>query len=354
MLSISPVWTIGASLPHTMLIVPLDRMSVLLSREMERVSIENMVRNAEFRDRADSETVADVAAETLAGLALTARRLGLEAWSAGLSHGIACALRNRVDAAWSDVTGMVDDLRLVKSPEEQALLRKAAAAADAGTAAAVAAVSDGAEEREIAAACLAAMTRAGGELPVFETFIRPRTRLGEEHTTWGQGEFRRGETVFLEIAGFVARYNDPNGRPVHLGPAPEQDRAVAEIARGAYQAALAALKPGAKARDIHTAWQDEVDAAGLAHHRRHHCGYAVGISFPPAWTGGKTVTGLRPDSDLPIREGMSFHLMSWLMGCGGGDLFVSSCVLLTGSGAESLTTRPHFNEVCSPQCHVIA
>ena len=53
-----------------------------------------------------------------------------------------------------------------------------------------------------------------------------------------------------------------------------------------------------------------VDAAGLSHFRRHHCGYLVGIGFPPSWTGGNRVTGLRHDSELVIRTGMTFHILS--------------------------------------------
>jgi Xaa-Pro dipeptidase len=80
-----------------------------------------------------------------------------------------------------------------------------------------------------------------------------------------------------------------------------------------------------------------VDAAGLGHYRRHHCGYLVGVGLPPSWTGGNAVIGLRHDSDLAIEPGMSFHLLSWLMGTGRGDAFVSDTVLLTDSGPQILT-----------------
>jgi Xaa-Pro dipeptidase len=100
------------------------------------------------------------------------------------------------------------------------------------------------------------------------------------------------------------------------------------------------LQPGRKARDIYAAWQDVVDDAGLAHYRRHHCGYCVGVGVPPSWTGGNTVVGLRADSDMDIRTGMSFHILSWLMGTGRGDDFISNTVLLTSSGAEVLNTTP--------------
>ena len=331
----------GYFAPH-LLIVPLDRTPVLVTRAMERIAVEAMVRNAAFHGHGDSESAASVAAASAGALGLAGKRIGIEAWSSGLSAGAAETLRAALSARWTDATGLVDDLRQVKSAEEQVFLREAAAAADAGTEAAVAAAQAGAEEREVAAECLAAMTRAGGEPPGFGPFIRPRARLEEEHTTWGRGRYAEDDAVFLEIAGCSARYQAPNGRLAHLSEPPGGDRAVAAIAEEAYAAALDALRPGARAREAYAAWQGVVDAHGLAHYRRHHCGYAVGIAFPPSWTGGPGVTGLRPDSDLEIRTGMSFHLMSWLMGCGRGDFFFSNTVLLTEEGPETLTRTPVF------------
>jgi len=103
---------------------------------------------------------------------------------------------------------------------------------------------------------------------------------------------------------------------------------------------LDSLKPGVRARDVYDAWQAVVDAAGMPEYRRHHCGYLIGIGFPPSWTEGNKVTGLRHDSDLEIKEGMTFHAMSWFTETGRGDYFVSNCVLLGPDGAEVLTNTP--------------
>ena len=112
---------------------------------------------------------------------------------------------------------------------------------------------------------------------------------------------------------------------------------MAETAARAFDAAVAALRPGARARDVYAAWQGVVDAAGLSHYRRHHCGYLVGAGVPPSWTGGNAVTGLRHDSDLRIEAGMTFHVLSWLIGTGRGDAFVSDTVLVAEGEAEVLT-----------------
>jgi Xaa-Pro dipeptidase len=326
----------GYFAPH-LLIVPLQGTPVLVTRAMERVSVEKQVRAAEFRGHSDSETAADMAARVLRDLKLIGRRVGLEYWTSGLSHGLALSLQAQAEADWHDISNLVDELRLVKSAEEQALMRKAATVTDAAAGAAIEAIGDGVPEREVVAACVAAMTRAGGSPPAFGPFIRPGSRLGEEHTTWGDGRFKAGEPVFLELSGCVSRYHAPLGRLVHIGSIPEADARMAETTKRAFDAALGALRPGAKARQVYAAWQQMVDDAGLQHYRRHHCGYCVGIGLSPSWTGGNKVVGLRHDSDMEIRDGMSFHVLSWLMGTGRGDYFISNAVLLGAQGPEVLT-----------------
>ncbi|MDZ5696793.1 Xaa-Pro peptidase family protein [Chelativorans sp. M5D2P16] len=351
----------GYFAPH-LLVVPPEGEMVLITRQMERVSIERQVRNALFQGHADNETAADLAVRFLKdSLAAKDRsravlkvvvaeieeqsdgamRIGVETWSSGHSYGFGYALRESLsDVHWVDITGLVDELRLVKSPAEQALMRKAAAISDAAATAAIDAINDGVAERDVVAECHATMIRAGGEVPGFGPFIRPGPRLGEEHATWGNDTYRAGEPVFIELSGCVSRYHAPLGRLVHVGSIREEDARMAEVAGRAFDAVLGALRHGTRACDVYAAWQAVVDEAGLAHHRRHHCGYCVGIGFPPSWTGGNRVTGLRHDSDLEIREGMTFHILSWLMGTGKGDFFVSNAVLLGPGGAEVLTKTP--------------
>jgi Xaa-Pro dipeptidase len=326
----------GYFAPH-LLIVPLAGTPVLVTRAMERVSIEKQVTTALFRGHSDTETAAHEASRVMSDLKLTSKRIGIECWTSGLNHGLASALKETTEAQWIDISGIVDQLRLVKSATEQNLLRRAARVSEIAAHAAIAAIGDGAREADVAAECLAAMVRAGGQPPGFGPFIRPQSRLGEEHATWGDGQFQSGESVFLELSGCVARYHAPLGRLIHIGGIGDEDASIAAITQKAFDAAVGALQPGKKAKDVYQAWQEVVDNAGLRHYRRHHCGYCVGIGVPPSWTGGNNVIGLRPDSELAIRSGMSFHILSWLMNTGRGDHFLSNTALVTDSGAEVLT-----------------
>lgn len=97
------------------------------------------------------------------------------------------------------------------------------------------------------------------------------------------------------------------------------------------------IGPGVSAGEVYQAWQGVVDRAGLSGYSRHHCGYSVGIGFPPSWSGAGTPRGLRRGSDMQLQSGMVFHLMSWLLRTGRGDSFLSDTILVTDQGCEFLT-----------------
>jgi Xaa-Pro dipeptidase len=322
------------------LIVPLDREMALVARAMERITVENLVSNAAFYGHADHEDPVDLVLRALHDLGLSAARLGIEKRSLFLTPRIAESIQAKADRArWQDASGLVDDIRLTKSPLEVEYVRKAAKAADAGTLAAIAAIRDGATDYEVAAECHRAMILAGSEYPGFGPFIRPTRRLGEEHTTWRGEVFRSGDSVFLEIAAAYRKYQAPMGRLVYVGePAPETERSVALGIRG-MRAICEAIRPGAKAGEVYAAWHEVARSAGLGHYHRHHCGYLVGIGFPPSWTGGSMVTSLAPNSERELKPGMTFHAHSWFTGTGREDYFISNTVHLTEQGCEVLTSQ---------------
>ncbi len=322
------------------LVVPLQGSMALTCRAMERITVENQVDNADFYGHADTEELADYVVNILADRGLTSARLGIEKRSLFMTPRIyELITAGASTATWTDGSGIIDELRLVKSPLEQEYTRKAAAAADAGTLAAVEAIHDGASDYEIAAECNRAMILAGSEYPGFGPFIRPTTRLGEEHTTWRGDVFHDGDAVFLEIGGAYRKYQAPMGRLVYIGSAPPGAEASAELAIRGMRAICDALKPGATAGEVYQAWKDVADSAGLLDYHRHHCGYMVSIGFPPSWTGGSMVTSLQPGSSRRLKAGMTFHAHSWFTNTDVVDYFISNTVLLTDDGAENLTVR---------------
>ena len=321
-----------------LLIVARDGEMVLTCRAMEGITVGNQVRNAVFLGHSDTEDVADYAVQAMRQAGLQGGRIGMEMQSLFLTPRIADEIRERAPGvAWQEASGLVDALRLVKSPLEMDYTRRAAKAADAGTLAGIEAIRDGASDYEVAAECQRAMTLAGSEYPGFGPFVRPTSRLGEEHTTWRGDVFHDGDAVFLELAGAYRKYQAPMGRLVYVGHAPQGAEASARLAIDGMEAICAAIRPGARAGDAYLAWHEVAAAAGLADYHRHHCGYLVSIGFPPSWTGGSKVVGLAPGSELELKVGMTFHAHSWFTNTDVVDYFISNTVLLGENGAEMLT-----------------
>jgi Xaa-Pro dipeptidase len=310
----------------------------LIARAMERITVEDQVSGARFVGYADNEDPAEVAAAVLRDSGLAQARIGIEKHSLFFPpRAYEALLAGTPEATWLDASVLIDELRMIKSPREIAYTRQAAAVTDAMLQAAIATATAGVNEREVAAEVHRAMILAGGDPPGFGPFIRPTPRLGQEHTTWQDRQLVAGEALLLELSGCVSRYHAPAGRFLFIGRRPLGALEIERVCLEAFDRVVEALRPEATAADVYRAWQSRVDQAGLSHYRRHHCGYLVGLGFPPSWTGGSMVVGLRHDSDLVLRQGMVFHLLSWLMGTGRGDYFVSNTALLTDAGCEVLT-----------------
>ncbi len=323
------------------LLVPPEGPLTLVTREMERATVAAQVPQVVFRGHTDGSDVAGVLADVLREHKLNRARLGLETFSQAFPPAICDALRHNLpNAQWVDATWLVDEMRLIKSPAEIAYLRQAAAVSDAMLEAALAVAKPGNNEKDVASEVHRAMIQAGGGHPGFAPFIRPSPRLAQEHTTWQDREIREDEALFVEMAGCVHRYHAPLGRLIYHRAPDAATQRIRAVCQEAFDAVVDALAPGATAGEVYAAWQGVVDAAGLAHYRRHHCGYLVGLAFPPSWTGGSAVVGLRRDSPLELKAGMAFHILSWLMNTGEGDYFLSNTVLLGEGGAEVLTGGP--------------
>lgn len=366
------------------LLLPLEGEPSIVSRAMERETLRDQVphlRHVGYADggpkmpaRGEDDAVFTVVNESgrQAGLRPWEMSVGVETREAGGMHpagdpgdGVADAIRHaglegktiglekastflplRVvesifDALphleWEDASGLVDDIRLVQSPREQERTRAAARISDTMMLSAMAAAGEGVPTHDVMAAIYDSMFRRGGTYPGFVPLVRTTRTLSHEHGTWQSGELQRGDLLFLEMAGCVRRYHAPLGRLLFLGEPPDGARRMLDVCRRAQDAAAETLGPGARAREVYAAWQGVVDDAGLDGYHRHHCGYSVGIGYPPSWSGSGVPVGLRASSDLELRSGMVFHLMSWLLRTGRGDAFLSDTVLVTDDGCEFLT-----------------
>jgi Xaa-Pro dipeptidase len=331
----------------TLLVVPAAGQPALVTRAMEAPTIRAQVPWCRHVAFGDGDTPAAAAAGALAGTAavtvatpeVTAAgvTVALDEESMFFPPSVAAAIRGALpDVRWRSASPLLAAQRAVKSPAEVSYIRQAAAVSDRAIAAGIAAARPGGSDRTVAAETYRALIEAGGEPPGFPPLIRATTRLDREHVSWSGETLRPGTGLFFELSASVHRYHAPQSRVVYLGDAPRAAAEAADAALAGLVAARDALRPGAVTGEVYAAWE-RVAAGGAAPSRplRHHCGYLVGIGFPPSWVGGGEVLGIRPGGATEIRPGMTFHLMSWVTRPLGH--VVSDTVLVTDTGAELLT-----------------
>lgn len=337
----------------TMLVLPREGDPSLLTRRMEAYTISQQAPDIDHIGYGDDEDAGTAAVAALRTRGVSGGRVGIDRSSMFLPAGVWEEIQGGLPSVqWVDTsrsastaqrfsTGLVDQVRLVKSESELRHIRRAAAIGDRAVAGGMATAGVGINEMEVAAAVYGEMILGGGEYPGFVPLIRSSETLMQEHATWRDRHLEPGEKLFIELSGASARYHAPLTRMAYLAHAePGAGRAMT-IAIEAFEAVIAALRPGALTGAVYDAWQQVVDD-GLGHDRlrRHHCGYSVGIGFPPSWVGSSTVLGIRDGGKVEIAAGMTFHVLSWITDAELGDYFVSDTVIVRDQSNEVVTTTP--------------
>jgi Xaa-Pro dipeptidase len=323
----------------TLVLLPLNGHPLLVAREMERTTLTAQVPGCEHVGYGEDDDPAAVVASVIERCTPRSAVLGLERAAMFFPVGVWERIRELAgERFWTDGSGIVENVRAVKSPPEIALIRRAAAISDSAVRAGVETAGTGRTERAVAAAIYHEMILNGSEHPGFAPFIRSADILHHEHVTWHDRSLTRESGLFMELSASVYRYHAPMSRMVYVGRLPPGVDAAAQASIAGLSAIEETLRPGVMSGDVYSAWSRAVHRELGRRHDRHHCGYAVGIGFPPSWVGGNRVMGIARDGKLEILPGMVFHVQSWILGDKPAEYCVSDTVRVTRDGCEMLTT----------------
>ena len=277
--------------------------------------------------------------------AVTARIIEERGWTGGrigvdgeaLTLGEYRRLRDAVGRVeLVNLTHFVSTVRLVKTPREVEMIRRAGRITELGMEAAIAAAAPGATDNSVAAAGYTAMIGAGSEYMCYAPIVTAGARSGIPHTTHKRMVLHPGDPVFLEFGACLNRYNAPQMRTAFLAPpAPELAR-MAEGVLTALSDAIAAIKPGAVGDDLAQAGSRGVEMAGpdIYFHGVFAC--SVGLGFPPTWEDYPLFL-TRGDTTV-LEPGMVFHLPIAFRLDGRGCVGFSETVVVTEDGCDVLTS----------------
>ncbi|RKS09796.1 Xaa-Pro dipeptidase [Nocardiopsis sp. Huas11] len=317
--------------------------ATLVAREMEAPTAAVQAPGCAFAAYADGEDPGRVLCDLVRPLIDGERRVGHQPESLSLPVAVWRDTDRRLGSPrWVDCAQALTEVQAVRTDREIACLREAGRLADIGLRAGLAAAAGRRRGGEIVGEILAAMLSAGSGYPGFVPLVRAVRQIGQEHVAWTGDPLTAQDPLFFELSASIARYHAPLGRTARPHGV-EGAGAAADIAHAGLDAITAGLRPGRTAQDVYGDWKATIEAGLGRGYQRHHCGYSVGLGFPPSWMAGR-VDGLRPGNDTPLRAGMTFHVQSWVDDPRAGTYAISDTALVTDGGGELLTGSPRAPE----------
>ena len=328
------------------LFIPLDGEPWMVTRHLDAINVEHhtwMEPGYEYHDEDDPIALTLASLQDHHYLQAT---IGVEASSWFLTAQTYLALQNALrSATLRDVSGLVEEQRVVKSATEIAYTRDAAKAAGAAMRAAIDATNEGTLDRDVAAAAYDARVRAGSEYVASPVYVQTGVTSAIAHNNWDGRRIEKGDVVFIELGASKKRYHAACMRSAIVGePSDIVARADAAI-RDGLDAALRVMRPGVTAGQVDAACRAVWIERGLEQYSGLRLGYPIGIGYPPTWVG-RDVFSLNKGVADRLSAGMIFHVIPSLRIPGVGGLGNSETVLVTDDGVEVLTDV-EFNSIPS-------
>lgn len=243
------------------------------------------------------------------------------------------------DATFLDGHNLVNWVKIIKSDNEIAFMKKAAMIAENVMQVAYDSVDIGVRQCDAAAnvyhAQISGTKDFGGEYSSIVPLMPSGIRTSTPHLSWTDEPYKDGDTVILELSGNYKHYHCPLARTMILGNVSQKVKDLgATVAEGLTEA-LEGIRPGMLCEDVERIWAKSIAKSGFIKDSR--IGYSMGLNFPPDW--GEHTASLRPGDKTVLKPGMTFHMIPgiWLDDCG---VDISEPFVVTETGAEPFCHYP--------------
>jgi Xaa-Pro dipeptidase len=265
------------------------------------------------------------------------QRIGIEKNAPNFTVGEYESLVAAIGKPLLDGSKCINNVRVIKSPQEIAYMRKAATLTSIGLQAAMESLADGQSENEVAGALQHAIYTAGGEGTKPPT-VSSGPMSGVSHSMHYRYILRRGDPVLFEFSGCWLAYPAPLIRSACILEASDQVKKMADTCVAAVEAAIDKIRPGAISGEVDEACRKVIEDAGFEEMFRKRTGYGIGI-FKPGWSEGELID-IKRDDPRELQEGMTFHLVPALRDPGKCGVGCSETVAVSAHGCEVITTFP--------------
>lgn len=230
------------------------------------------------------------------------------------------------------VSGVIEELRLIKDDFEKDRLRDVATLANSALDELVASgeLAVGRTEIEVAADLEYRMRRKGSERVSFDTIVASGPNSAKPHHGASDRVIEHGDLVTIDFGAHLAGFNSDTTRTFVMGEANSFATEIYDIVLTAQLAGVEAAVAGAKLVDVDAACRDIISEAGYGEYFVHSTGHGLGLDVHEAPGAAKTSTG-------QLKEGMTLTIEPGIYVPGKGGVRIEDSLIITAGVPENLT-----------------
>ena len=242
-------------------------------------------------------------------------------------------LRGQVQAVLSPAESVLRDLRAVKSPEEQAIMRRAQALADGVFTELLDFIKPGMTEKRVAAEITYRLLLAGAEGNSFDPIVVGGPNSSMPHGVPGERTLQKGDFLTMDFGCLLEGYCSDMTRTIVIGEPTDEMRKVYHIVLEAQKAGIAAYRAGVKGCEVDGAARKVISDAGYGEYFGHSFGHSLGLNIHE----GPSASGSE-QRELPAGAVLSAEPGIYLPGKFG--VRIEDVCIVTEDGCENITHSP--------------
>jgi Xaa-Pro aminopeptidase len=233
-------------------------------------------------------------------------------------------------ASLQPVPGVIETLRMTKSPAEIDQIRKSVRVNSEAYARTLRRVRLGMRERDIAAELDYQMRLHGAEKPAFDTIVAAGVRTALPHAQPTGRRLEENDLLLIDMGACLDGYMSDMTRMAFLGPPTKRVQTLYDAVLEAQLAGIDAVRPGVTSAQVDGAARGVLKKHGFDRQFVHSTGHGLGLEIHEGpRIGKKDKTVLRAGMVITIEPGAYIDRF--------GGVRIEDTVLVTANGCEILT-----------------
>lgn len=236
----------------------------------------------------------------------------------------------KIEAELQPVSGLIEKIRMIKTPEEVNILKAAAKIADDAFEHICKFIKVGQTELEISNELEFFMRKQGATSSSFDTIVASGLRSALPHGVATEKKIESGDFITLDYGALYNGYISDITRTVAVGEPSDKLKEIYQVVLDAQVLGVEKIGPGMTGIEADAIARDYIKSKGYGEAFGHSTGHGIGLEVHEApGLSFKSQTVLEPGMAVTVEPGI------YLPGIGG--VRIEDDILITESGNERLT-----------------